>query len=152
MNALLKSETLDVDGDVDLIELARRWNDPRLLAFLMGYLHRSSETAPTQVADAMEAVTEILDDQKVTALFEHYRDNASFEDFEVDENLEDEEESEDDEENGPDEVGTDETIEASDETDDQPTLTPEAARKARVEMLKRFIEAAEARMKTSPPK
>ena len=152
MNALLKSETLDVDGDVDLIELARSWNDPRLLPFLIGYLHRSSETVPRQIVDAMEAVAEILDDKKVSALFVHYRDNASFEDFEANENLDDEEESEDDEDLGVDEGGTDETIEASDEIDDEPTLSPEAARQARVEMLKRFIEAVEARMKTSPPK
>jgi len=46
MNSLLKSEGLGGVGDFELLELVRRWNDPRLLPFLLSRLHRFEATAP----------------------------------------------------------------------------------------------------------
>jgi hypothetical protein len=145
MNALLKAEELG-DGDFELIELAKRWNDPRLLPFLISYLRRFEEAAPQSAERVMQLVADLLDDEKVSTLFRHYTDNASYEDIEV-------EKDNDAEDAGEDEgANDDETTDTSDEVDTAPKLTPEAARQARVEMLKKFLEAAEAKMKLASAK
>jgi Carboxypeptidase regulatory-like domain len=146
MNALLKSEELG-GGDFELIELAKGWNDPRLLPFLISYLHRFEDTAPAAAVGVMQSVADILDDEKVSGLFSHYTDNASYEDAEL-ERGNDVEDAEDEDEDA---IET-ESTNASDDVDTTPKLTPEAARQARVDMLKKFIEAAEARIKLAPAK
>ena len=150
MEALFKSHDLNIDGDFDLIELATQWNEPRLLRFLMDYLHRSKETVPLQVSQVMDAVAELLADEKLSALSERYRDNASYEDLEVKEDDAAIEESDEDEVADPDEEDIESETENTDEDEevnDPPPPTPEAAKQARVEMLTRFIEAAEAHIK-----
>jgi len=155
VNALLKSEDLVVDGDSELIELVRRWNDPRLLPFLMPYLHRFEETAPESLSRVMQTVAELLGDRKLTALSRHYRYNDPFDGLEADlreaANA-DSDEDEDVESDEDEDANEDETTDTSDEVDTAPKLTPEAARQARVEMLKKFLEAAEAKMKLASAK
>jgi Carboxypeptidase regulatory-like domain len=146
MNALLKSEELG-SGDFELIELAMGWNDPRLLPSLISYLHRVEETVPAAAERVMQSVADILDDEKVSGLLSQYRDDASYEDTEL-ERGNDVEDAEDEDEDA---IET-ESTNASDDADTTPKLTPEAARQARVDMLKKFIEAAEARIKLAPAK
>ena len=147
VNALLKSEELVVNGDSDLLELAGRWNDPRLLPFSMSYLRRFEETAPGSLWRVMQTIAEVLDDKKVTALFEHYRDNESYDDLEAEQDKVENVDSNEDED-----ANEDETTDAKDMAAATPELTPETAKQVRVELLKKFLEAVEARMKVAPAK
>jgi hypothetical protein len=147
VNALLKSEELVVNGDSDLIKLAGRWNDPRLLPFLMSYLRRVEESAREPLWQVMETIAEVLDDKKVTALFEHYRDNESYDDLEAKQDKVENADSDEDED-----ANEDKTTDAKDVAADTPDLTPEAAKQVRVELLKKFLEAAESKMKLAPAK
>lgn len=145
VNALLKSKELVVNGDSDLIELAGRWNDPRLLPFLMSYLRRFEETPPGSLWRVMQTIAEALDDKKVTALFEHYRDNESYDDLEAEQDKVENADSDEDED-----ANEDETTDANDVAAATPELTPEAAKQVRVELLKKFLEAVESKMKLAP--
>ena len=103
-----------------------------------------------QVSQVMDAVAELLADEKLSALAEQYLYNASYEDLEVNEDDAAIEESDENEVTDPDEEDIESETENTDENEevnDPPPLTPEAAKQARVEMLTRFIEAAEAHMK-----
>ena len=151
VSAVLKSEEL-VDGDFELIRLCQCWNDPRLLPFLVSYLRRFEETAPESLSRIMQTVAgiaELLDDPKVTALLRHYVDNTGFADIEVGKHkVENADSDEDEHVDSEDEVANeDETI---GEVEAAPKITPEAAKQARVEMLKKFLEAVEARLKVAP--
>jgi hypothetical protein len=148
MNALLKSGELG-DGDFELIELAKRWNDPRVLPFLISYLRHFRETAPQSAQRVMQSVADLLDDDKLGELLRDYTKNASYEDIEAAKDTEAEDADEDDADGA---AGRAETTDANDEVDTAPKLTPEAAKQARVEMLKKFLEAVEARMKVAPAK
>ena len=149
VNALLKSGEL-VDDDFQLIELARRFNDPRLLPFLVSYLHRFEETAPESLSRLMETVAELIDDKKVTALYEHYRDNESYEDLQVEQDKVADADSDEEEDVDSDDEEDAEIADSTDKVDTAPKLTPEAAKQVRVELLKKFLEAVEARMKVVP--
>jgi hypothetical protein len=158
VNALLKSD-LDNAGDFDLVEIVRRWNDPRLAPFLISYLHRFEDTAPEYLWRVLRTVAELLDDKTLNGLSRNYMDNKPFDGLEADkdesaisdsdEQEEDEMEEESDEAEDADE---DETVDTSDEADTAPNLTPEAAKQIRVELLKRFFAAAEAKMKFAATK
>jgi hypothetical protein len=153
VSAVLKSEEL-VDGDFELIRLCQCWNDPRLLPFLVSYLRRFEETAPESLSRIMQTVAgiaELLDDPKVTALLRHYVDNTGFADIEVGQDKVANADSDEDEDVDSDEdEDANETTDASGGAAAAPKLTPEAAKQARVEMLKKFLEAVEARMKLAP--
>ena len=71
-----------VRGDRELIELVKRWGDPRFLGFLIDKLRAGSDDAGTN-ADTMSIVAEILGDEKAAALAEKYRMNAYEDDDEV---------------------------------------------------------------------
>lgn len=146
MTALLESEELG-DDDFELIELATRWNDPRLLPFLISYLRRCGAAAPWPAQRVMQSVADLLDDDKVSALLRHYTNNASYEDLEVEEDV-----AADDAEDEDEDSSEAETTDTSDEIDTAPKLTPEAARQARVEMLKEFLLAVDAKMNLTPAK
>jgi carboxypeptidase family protein len=141
MNALLESEELG-GGDFQLIELAGRWNDPRLLPFLISYLHSIEEAAPRSAERVMQSIAELLNDEKVSALLEDYTDNASYVDIEVEQDNDVEEEDEN--------ANEEETTGTRDEADSILKLAPKAVKHARVEMLKKFLDAAEAKTKPAP--
>jgi hypothetical protein len=143
----LRSEELAVDGDFDLIELVRRWNDPRLAPFLMSYLRRFEETAPESLWRVMQAIAEPLDDKKLTALLRHYGDNEPYDDLATAQ-----EEGANADSNEEEDTNEDETTNTSAEAAATPELTPEAERQIRVGILKRFLEAAEAKMKLGSAK
>lgn len=64
-----------IAGDNELIELIKRWDDPRLIAFLLDRLRTGSDEAGTN-ADAMRTVSELLEDDDAAALSEKYQENA----------------------------------------------------------------------------
>jgi len=164
INMLLNTEDLALDGNSDLIELVRQWNDPRLAPFLISYLKRFGETAPESLSRVMQTVAglaELLDDPKITALLRQYHDNATFEDLEAEEaegadsDEDDDADSNEGEVADPDEAdkaNEDETANARDEVDTASMLTPEAARQVRVEILKRFLDAVDSKLRLSQEK
>jgi hypothetical protein len=150
-NAVLKSEEFS-EGDFELIELFSLWNDVRLVPFLVSYLQRQLETAPRDAEPIMKSVADALDNDNVTELFDRYIDNASYEDLDVAS-----EEDTDVDEKEADEVSSEsenseETSSTTDQEDTTPKLAPEAARQARVKMLRSFLAAVQAHMKTESVK
>ena len=160
VNALLKSEDVAVNGDFELVELVRRLNDPRLLPFLLSYLHRFETTAAETLWPLLQTVAELLDDKTLVALSRHYIGSEPFESLEADQKKEaiadsdDAEEIESDEEEGEEvesdedeDTDEDDTADTIDHVDTAPKLTQEAAQQIRIERLKKFLAAAEAKMK-----
>jgi len=102
----------------------------------------------------MQMVAELLDDRKATVLLDHYRDNEPVTDLEAElENLEKADSAEDkgvDSDRGEN-ANDDKTADTSTEIA-APELTPEAAKQVRVELLKKFLEAVESKMKLAPAK
>ena len=165
VNALLKSENLAVNGDFELIELVRRFYDPRLLPFLLSYLHRFETTAPETLWQSLQTVAELLDDKTLVALSRHYIESEPFESLEADQKkvaiaesdddaeIESDEQEEEEVESDEDEdTEEDETADTIDDVDTAPKLTQEAAQQIRVELLKKFLAAAEAKMKLAATK
>ena len=65
-----------VKGDDELIELVKRWGDPRLIGFLLDQLRTGSDGNAVFNADAMSTVAEILDDDDAIAIAEKYSSNS----------------------------------------------------------------------------
>lgn len=84
MTALFKTERVQ-DGDLELIELARRWNEPRLVPFLIEQLHRLEANPPRLAERLMDIVATKVNDEKIKQLAESYQDDASYPDEDVDE-------------------------------------------------------------------
>lgn len=143
-NALLESEGL-VMGDMELIELAKRWKDPRLLPFLTSYLRRFEETAPQHLWGVMQTVAQLLEDDGLTSLSRRYLTGESDEGLEVEQVVSDTDSSDDE-----DEQVEEETDSPGDDPDTE--ITPEALTQLRVAILKGFLEAAEAKIKLASPK
>jgi hypothetical protein len=99
---------------------------------------------------AVAGVAGLLDDQRVTALLRHYRDNESYEDLQVEQDKVADADSDDEEDVNSDDEEDAEIADSTDEADTAPKLTPEAAKQVRVELLKKFLEVVEARMKLTP--
>ncbi len=83
-NVLLEHATAGADktekqesvrGDRELIELIKRWGDPRLLNYLLDSL-RGGSGEPYYKAESMETIAELLDDDVATALSEKYEQTA----------------------------------------------------------------------------
>ena len=87
----------------------------------------------------------LTSDQKerlMKALLGDYRENATYEDIEVEQG-----EDADDEEVSDEASKPDETPDTGDEVGSATEPTPEAAKQARVEMLKKFRAAVDAKLK-----
>lgn len=69
-----KVET-EIRGDDELIELVKRFGDPRLVGFLLDQLRANSDE-PYAVGQAMKRISEILDDKETEALAEKYSEIA----------------------------------------------------------------------------
>jgi len=141
-NALYKSDELG-DGDFELIELISCWNDARLLPFLVSYLQRQLEAAPPGTERVMRFVADALEDEGVNELLTQYIKNASYGDFDVEDEDTDKDESESDEVSSETEI-SEEASSTDDQEDTTPKLTTEDARQARVEMLRKFLTAVQA--------
>lgn len=62
-------------GDRELVELVKRWGDPRLIGFLLDKLRAGSDD-PSANADMMAMIAEILDDDDAAEIAEKYQENA----------------------------------------------------------------------------
>jgi hypothetical protein len=157
MNALLKSEEL-VIGDLQLIDLASRWKDPRLLPFLMSYLHRFEETAPHDLWQVMQSVAQLLEDNGLSALVQQYVSGKTDEELnKPEEDLTDLSDGENEQLEAEADSSTAEEEEVEEESDSPDSqlaaeVQAEAERQARVATLKRLLEAAETRVKLASPK
>ena len=69
-----KAET-EVRGDDELIELVKRFGDPRLVGFLLDQLRANSDE-PYAVGQAMKRISEILDDKEIEAIADKYSEIA----------------------------------------------------------------------------
>lgn len=67
-----------IRGDSELIELVKRWGDPRLAAFLLEQL-RANSNEPYLAAQTMNTISEIFDDTQISSLAEKYNE-ISYED------------------------------------------------------------------------
>lgn len=85
MTALFQTEGVQ-EGDLELIELARRWNEPRLVPFLIEQLHRLEANPPRLAERLMDIVATKVNDETIKQLAESYEDDASYPDEDVDEN------------------------------------------------------------------
>ena len=77
MTALFQTEKL-LEGDFQLMELAKHWKDPRLLPFLINQLRNLESEPPRSAESLMECIVDILDDKEISDLAEEYRDNVSY--------------------------------------------------------------------------
>jgi hypothetical protein len=143
MDALTHVDELH-QSDIDLINLVSRWDEPRLLPFLVAQLRRMEETAPQVAQSIINIVDEILADEAIGGLAEQYHDNASYEDLAQQEAADDESDAQED----PDDPEEGETMEMDVEPE-RPLRSPEEALAVRTAMLKRFIEAVEAKLARS---
>jgi len=84
MTALFQTERVK-QGDLELMELARRWTDPRLVPFLIEQLHRLEANPPRLAERLMDIVATTLKDETIKQLVEDYQDDASYPDEDVDE-------------------------------------------------------------------
>jgi hypothetical protein len=146
MNALQLVDELK-QSDIDLINLVSKWNEPRLMPFLVAQLRRMEATAPQIAQSIITIVDEILADEAIGKLAEEYHDNVSYEDLAQEEADAGEtaEAAEADDEEEPADPEEEEMTDADAEPE-RPRRTPELALAARRVMLKRFIEAVEARL------
>lgn len=148
VKVLLKSNDLE-NGNFELIEIAKSWKDARLLPYLMSHLNQVQNTAPHSAERVMQIIADLLDDEKVSALLDQYRNDASYEDLEVNhgevasdssaDEDEDEDEDETEQENGV-------SVFSGDAQAVKPRLSPEQAKLARAALLKKFIVAAQAKI------
>lgn len=135
--ALFKIDAL-TEEDMELVTLVLRWQDPRLVPFLLDQLRRLEADPPRLAARLMGVVGAALHDEEVKALAEEYVSNASYEDLAA-EAAADRQEAEAAE---PSEAEAEDGAEASDEADDAPKDAA-TARQERSLMLQRFIALAE---------
>lgn len=141
MNVLLKSTDIG-PGTFELVEVAKSWKDARLLPFLIARLVQMENTAPPSVERIMRVVADLLDDEKVSDLFEQYRDDASYEDVEVNQ-----EEAAADTSSDEDETEKEKDVSSDVEEAVKPKLSPDEAKLARRALLKKFIVAAQTKIK-----
>jgi hypothetical protein len=148
-DAVLESEELG-EGEFELIEVLSRWNDSRLLSFLVAYLKRQQESAPREIDRIMKFIADSLNRDDLKKLLREYVENASYEDLDTDEDAADL--GAESEEVSSEEENSEETSDTADQDEIKTKLTPEAAKRARVEMLKSFLNAVQAHMQIGTSK
>jgi hypothetical protein len=84
MTALFQTERVQ-EGDLELMELARRWSDPRLVPFVIEQLHRLEANPPRLAERLMDIAATTVKDETIKQLVEEYQDDASYPEEDVDE-------------------------------------------------------------------
>lgn len=79
MTALFQTEEVQ-DRDLQLMELAHRWKDPRLTPFLIKQLHRLEAEPPRLAERLVDIVATALNDETIEQLAEDYESNVSYPD------------------------------------------------------------------------
>ncbi|HJQ69534.1 MAG TPA: hypothetical protein VKA70_11200 [Blastocatellia bacterium] len=75
--ALLMIETID-EKDLKLINLVRRWDDGRLLPFLLWHLRRMEDNPPRVATGIIGSIAELLNDEAVTKAYDRYYMDVSY--------------------------------------------------------------------------
>lgn len=143
-----------IAGDRELIELVKRWGDPRLMGFLLDKLRAGSDDAGSN-ANTMGIVAEILDDDEAAEIAQKYEENAYQEDDEAVEAEADDSEDAKEEETSDAETEQEKTVEAepaseTDQADDpvvaeagsddeQPQITKLTYKEFRAELIQKFL-------------
>ncbi len=65
----------ELAGDNELIELVKRWGDPRLVGFLLDQL-RANSGEPYAAGQTMKTIAEILNDEKIEEIADKYNEIA----------------------------------------------------------------------------
>jgi hypothetical protein len=65
-------------NEMMLVELVKHWDEPRLVPFLLTYLHTVIEEPPYTVQDLVTLLAEKLDNQPLTNLAHSYCENAAY--------------------------------------------------------------------------
>ncbi|HLG17508.1 MAG TPA: carboxypeptidase-like regulatory domain-containing protein [Blastocatellia bacterium] len=125
MTALFNTETL-ADRDRELMDLAALWEDPRLVSFLLAQLSSVQNDPPILAERMMAIIAHAYGDEAVSALAEEYANNASYA-------------GEDEDEEGDATMGGSTVAEESHDRKKE----AEAAKAARSEILKRFLQAVQ---------
>ena len=87
LTALYKTEEIKGD-DLPLIELAKDWDDTRLLPFLLKQLRHFESSPPRLAEELMRTIAEVLDDEEIEKLAEAYADEVKYDDLdEIDDEL-----------------------------------------------------------------
>ena len=141
MNVLLTSTNMD-DVAFELIEVAKSWNDKRLLQFLVTYLDQAQDPMQWSVDRVLMIVAELVGDEKMNNLLDQYHEPDRSVKIEVKQSDEDSDSSDNEEE--------------ADEKEDAPPAADRAVKprplseelaQARAAILKKFIVAAHAKIK-----
>ena len=140
-----------VRGDHELIELIKRWGDPRLLNFLLDSL-RAGSGEPYYKAATMETIAELLDDDEAELLADKYQEVAWEDETDIVGQQKDEEEPVDEAESetdqppantdGPPEVedkAAPETDTEAPETDGAPAPKKQTNKELRDELMQKFL-------------
>lgn len=147
-----KDQLEPIAGDRELIELVKRWGDPRLMGFLLDKLRTGSDDAEAN-AGTMSIVAEILSDDDASAIAQKYEENA-YED--ADETVEVEAEEVDSA--PPDEAKQEKTVEVEPEADQpgepgeteeveiegpEPEVKKQTYKDLRAELMQKFLAQCE---------
>ncbi len=108
-NGQVEEKQKYISGNRELIELVKRWGDPRLIGFLIDNL-RAGGDQPGTIVETMEMIGNILDDAGVRKIGERYAEIA----YENDDEIADREDA------GPDEKQTEQTVENNETSVDGP--------------------------------
>lgn len=84
MTALFQTEEVQ-DRDLQLMELAQHWKEPRLTPFLIEQLHRLEAEPPRLAERLMDIIAAALNDKALVQLAEDYESNVSYPDEDVEE-------------------------------------------------------------------
>lgn len=127
MTALFNTAELK-ETDMELVELAKIWQDPRLLPFLTHQLRRVETDPPYMVRQVMSIIADALKDEDIKALVLEYNQTASYEDFYPQEPASPEPADSENDSQTDDETATD-----AEKTD------PAQAKQRRSDMLRNFL-------------
>jgi carboxypeptidase family protein len=138
MNVLLTSTNMD-DVAFELIDVAKSWNDKRLLPFLVSYLDQAQDPMQWSVHRVLMIVVELVGDETTNNLLQQYREPDSFVKIEFKQSDEDSVSSDDEKKAGEKEDATDQAV--------KPRSSRDELAQARAAILKKFVAAAQAKIK-----
>jgi hypothetical protein len=78
-NILFNAKTITYD-EASLIDLVKRWNEPRLVPFVMSQLRSFIDDPPSVAEDLMGFMAETLKDEELTSLASKYSEDSCYND------------------------------------------------------------------------
>lgn len=75
--ALFKTKVIEYN-EYYLLELIKHWDEPRLVPFLISYLHTVTDDPPYMAQSMVALVAEKLNNKDLIALAEYYSENAAY--------------------------------------------------------------------------